>query len=128
MNKFIVVEVKQPDGEYVEDIEFVKSFNTYDEAKQYITDNDKTYHDKWLKFKEYNKEFVDAMIITPDIKNLYRYYIPPAGGTIDYKKKVLCELDCNPTVNSISRFNLKDYNPPPKPFYQDLRIVEVECD
>ena len=111
MNKFIVVELHQPDREYVEDVEFMDSFESYEKAQQFILGIYNISGERADQRHKYIKEFVKTL---PEV-----YQGLGSFGHIEefimFKKKRGEDFEL-----------LKDFNPPDYLPMRDLRIVETK--
>ena len=117
MNKFIVVEIHQPDREYVEDVEFIKSFESYQDAQKFIDKELNISFERAKERHEYIKEFVKTL---PDE---YRYF----GFKVreNTQREIVSQIEYNKKTGKDIEL-LKDYNPPKFVPLRDLRIVEIQ--
>jgi len=111
VNKFIVVELHQPDREYVEDVEFIDSFESYERAQQFI-----------LGIYDISRERVDQRhkYIEEFVKTLPEVYqgLGSLGNIEDF---ITFNKKCGKDFELLKDFNPPDYLP-----VRDLRIVEIE--
>ena len=117
MNKFIVVEISQLDREYVDDVKFVNSFESDQEAQNFIDAERNISFERAKERHEYIKEFAKTL---PDE---YRYFdlkirektLREITSEIEYNKKIGKDFEL-----------LKNYNPPEFIPLRNLRIVEIQ--
>lgn len=117
MNKFIVVEIHQPDREYVEDVEFIKSFESDQDAQKFIDIERSISFERAKERHEYIKEFAKTL---PDE---YRYF------DLKIREKTLREITSEIEYNKKAGKDfelLKNYNPPEFIPLRNLRIVEIQ--
>jgi hypothetical protein len=117
MNKFIVVEIHQPDREHVEDVEFIKSFESDQDAQKFIDVERSISFERAKERHEYIKEFAKTL---PDE---YRY----SGFKVreNTQREILSKIEYNKKTGKDIEL-LKDYNPPEFIPLRDLRIVEIK--
>ena len=117
MNKFIVVEISQLDWEYVDDVKFVNSFESYQEAQKFIDAERNISFERAKERHEYVEEFAKTL---PDE---YRYF--------DFKvrentqREIISQIEYNKRTGKDVEL-LKNYNPPEFIPLRDLRIVEIK--
>ncbi len=116
MNKFIVVEVSQLDGEYVDDVKFVNSFESFEKAQEFIREEHKVSQERAKERHEYIKGFA---LTLPDEYRLLHHGVREKTlreieGQIEFNKKTGKDVEL-----------LKDYNPPEFIRLRNLYIVEI---
>ena len=130
MLNFIVVQVDQ-DYDYVQGVDYIDSFATEDEAKNYIKTKQELAKETGLKRINYIDEYVNKIEV-PDtdyhgwVEFLKEFpfwsYVYPK----DFKKQLKCYLYQNHTVK------LEEYDPPEKEWSEahaasvNLFIVEIK--
>ncbi len=117
MNKFIVVEISQLDWEYVDDVKFVNSFESYQEAQKFINAERNISFERAKERNEYIEEFVKTL---PD-KYLY-FDFKVRKNTLS---EIISQIEYNKSTGKDFEL-LKNYNPPEFIPLRNLRIVEIQ--
>lgn len=127
MTEFIVVGVES-DYDYVEGVNYVKTFSTREEAESFIKDERDYRNEMWHKRAAYIKEWVDNIdgIEGNESKwrgrlNMYQAHNPPILKTL------ICRyLESRSPAYQPDWPELEGYDPPEIVMSRDLHIMEIK--